>query len=281
MTMSNANSDQRFWRPYPGVKRRFVDGQDGQMHVRTKGLGHEAGFPPLYCIHQSPSSSIAMAAVVAAMGEDRPCAAGDTPGFGESDPLTAQPEIDDYAAAHGAIIDALGWDGPVDVLGFFTGSKIAVALALTRPQQVRRVILLGAPLYNDEELATERETYAPDVYDWDAGHLLKWWSHLKAGAPTPYPLSLFARHFAEIQRGGPDSWWGHKAAFNVDLREQLPRLIQPTLVLCTADPQGEKSVGAAKMAPNGSRIDLPYMGQGVLDLHTDEVCGHMREFLNG
>ncbi|MBT5242146.1 MAG: alpha/beta hydrolase [Rhodospirillaceae bacterium] len=277
---SDTQSDENFWRPHPGVKRRFVDWADRQLHVRIKSPTSQTEQPPLYCIHQSPSSSVAMAAVVAAMGEDRPCAAGDTPGFGESDPPTEPPEIEDYAAAHGAIIDALGWAGPIDVMGFFTGSKIAVSLALSQPQKIRRLILLGAPLYSDAELEEERTTYKPDVYDWDAGHLMKWWSHLKKGAPQPYPLSLFTRHFAEIQRGGPESWWGHKAAFNVDLRIQLPNLTQPTMVFCTADPQGQKSIAAIDLLKNGSRVDLPYMGQGVLDLHTETVCGHIHSFLD-
>lgn len=273
-----------YWQPYPGVERRFVDGPTGQLHVRIKAGATEQPNAPLYCIHQSPSSSVAMAALVAAMGNSRWCAAGDTPGFGESDPPSQQPDISDYAKAHGAIIEALGWEEQIDVFGFFTGSKIAVSLALNWPTRVRRLVLLGAPLYSDAELEEERRTYKPDVYDWDAGHLHKWWSHLKAGAlhsdDAPYPLSLFARHFAEIQRGGPNSWWGHRAAFEVNLRDVLPKVIQPTLVLCTADPQGDKSRGAADLIAKGTRIDVPYVGQGLLDLHTDEVCGLLREFLD-
>ena len=272
--------DVNCWRPYPGVTRRFVDGPEGQLHVRIKAPERTSGHTPLYCIHQSPSSSVAMAAIVSAMGQDRPCAAGDTPGFGESDPPSKLPEIEDYAAAHGAVIDALEWQGPVDLFGFFTGSKIAVALAVARPQQIRKLILLGAPLYTDEELAQERATYRPDEYDWDAGHLLKWWSHLRAGAPSPYPLTLFTRHFADIQRGGPDSWWGHQAAFNFDLRRWLPKVSQPTLLVCPADQQGQKSAGALDLLVKGMRIDLPHMGQGLLDLHTKTVCEQIRSFLD-
>lgn len=271
--------DLHYWQPYPGVKRRFVDSPEGQLHVRVKDPAEAATAPPLYCIHQSPSSSVAMQAVVADIGEDRPCAAGDTPGFGESDPPRSPPEISDYAASHGAIIDALGWTGPIDVFGFFTGSKIAIALALARPEHVRRLILFGAPLYTDEDLEAERTTYKPDQYDWDMDHLQKWWAHLKKGAPQPYPLGLFTRHFAEIQRGGPQSWWGHRAAFNVDLREWLPKVTQPTLVLCTADPQGEKSRGAADLLQNGKSMEVPHMGQGLLDLHTEEICKVFRAFL--
>lgn len=274
------DDDLKYWRPYPGVQRQYVNRPQGQLHLRSKAPESSTDAVPLYCIHQSPSSSVAMAALVEDMGTDRSCAAGDTPGFGESDPPLTPPEVDDYAVAHGAMIDALGWQGPFDLFGFFTGSKIAIALALQRPQQVRRLVLLGAPLYSDAELEQERTTYRPDVYDWDADHLMNWWAHLKKGAPQPYPLTLFTRHFAEIQRGGPQSWWGHRAAFNVDLREWLPKLDQPTLVLCSDDPQGAKSKQAVDYLKHGQRLDLPYMGQGLLDLHTEEVCVHLRAFLD-
>lgn len=283
MTRGDMSTEPGFWSPLPGVKRAFFDGPDGQLHVRLKTPRQPSDHPPLYCIHQSPSSSVAMAPLVAAMGEDRPCSAGDTPGFGESDPPHHPPEISEYAEAHAHVIDSLGWEGPIDVMGFFTGSKIAVALALAWPHRVRRLVLLGAPLYTDDELKEERRTYKPDIYSWDASHLMKWWRHLKAGAPSPadapYPLELFTRHFAEIQRGGPNSWWGHRAAFNMNLRAELPKVTQPTLVICTADPQGEKSHGAANLMANGTRIDLPYMGQGLLDLQTAEVSLVLRAFL--
>ena len=48
--------------------------------------------------------------------------------------LPAPPEILDYAQAMGDLIDALGFSGPVDLMGYHTGSKIAVELALLRPR---------------------------------------------------------------------------------------------------------------------------------------------------
>jgi len=276
----NADLERKYWRPYPAVRRSYIDGPDGQLHLRSKTLETSSPYPPLYCVHQSPSSSVALAALVAEIGKDRPCAAGDTPGFGESDPPLSPPAIEDYARAHMSIIDSLGWTDPLDLFGFFTGSKIALAMALAHPGRIRRLILMGAPLYSDEALAREQATYSPDEYGWDGGHLMKWWQHLKAGAPKPHSLSLFARHFAEIQRGGPDSWWGHRAAFAVDLREVLPRVTQPALILCTDDPHGKKSLGAASLMPSGREVALPYPGQALLDLQTDEVCAHIRDFLS-
>jgi pimeloyl-ACP methyl ester carboxylesterase len=270
-------------RPAKAVRRRYIDGRFGQMHVRTAGPAPGAAGPqrvPLYCIHQSPSSSLVFEPVMAELGRERRVAAGDTPGFGESDPPPAPPEIDDYARAHGEAIDALELGETVDLFGYFTGAKIAVALALQRPAQIRRIVLNGCVVYSPEELSQERRTYQRDRYDWDAGHLLKWWSHLKARAPAGYPLELFVRHFAEIQRGGPDSWWGHRAAQNYDLAAALPRLTQPVLVMCSNDPEGEKSKRALAYLKRGSLVCLPHVGQGMLDLHTAEVCALMRDFLD-
>lgn len=220
-----------------------------------------------------------MAALMPLLGSDRVVAAADTPGFGESDPPPMPLEIDDYARCHGAVIDALGLTGPVDAMGYFTGAKAAAALALQRPRQIRRLVLFGAPIYTAKELAAERATYAPDVYDWDAGHLLKWWAHLRRGAPAGYPLDLFVRHFAEIQRGGPNSWWGHRAAFNYDFAEHLPKIAQPILVFRTDDPQGAKTERARPLLKDGRIVVLPYMAQGMLDLHAGEIAGHIRGFL--
>lgn len=262
------------------TRRRFVDGRFGQMHVRAVVPEHLV-HPPLYCIHQSPSSSVVYLPLLARLGSDRIVAAGDTPGFGESDGPKEPPEVEDYAKAHGEVLDQLGLEAPIDLIGYYTGSKIAVELALQRPQAIRRVVLLGAVIYTDEELAAERHLYRPDQYQWDGSHLLAWWQHLQANVVEDYPIELFVRHFAEIQRGGPNAWWGHRAAFRYDLREKLPRLQQQVMVLRTDDPQGEKSTRALQYLNRGELVHLPFVGQGVLDLHTAAVTSALRSFLDG
>ena len=263
----------------PAIRRQFIDGRFGQMHVRTARPDQ----PPqtsLYCIHQSPSSSVVYLPLLKQLSSDRFVAAGDTPGFGESDGPQEPPEVEDYALAHGEAIDQVGMDAPIDLFGYFTGAKIAVALALQRPQQVRRIVLFGAVIYTDEELEGEQHLYRRDEYQWDGSHLMGWWKHLMKQVVEGYPLELFVRHFAEIQRGGPNSWWGHRAAFRYDLREYLPKLRQPVLVLRTDDPQGEKTQRAMQYLQDGQLLHLPYVGQGLLDIYTDDVCQHLRAFLD-
>ena len=261
------------------VRRQFIDGRYGQMHVRVARPEHPTQVP-LYAVHQSPSSSVIYLPLLQTLGVDRVMAAGDTPGFGESDPPDSPPEVEDYAATHGEAVDALGISGPLDVMGFYTGSKIAVELALQRPRQVRRLVLLGAVIYDDAELKDEQHLYRRDEYSWDGAHLMGWWRHLVRGAPKPYPIDLFQRHFAEILRGGPNSFWGHRAAFNYDLRDKLPDVDQPTLVIKSADPQGDKTQRALQYLKRGTLLSFPYRAQGLFDLHTGEVERELRRFLD-
>ena len=83
------------------------------------------------------------------------------------------PEIADYAAAMGELIDHLGFD-QVDVMGYHTGSRTCVEIAQQRPQQIRRIILVSAPTYSDEELEIQYKTMgtpASDETTDDGSHL--------------------------------------------------------------------------------------------------------------
>ena len=50
--------------------------------------------------------------------------------------------VDDFAALHAA----LGFDGPIDLCGFSFGGRLALAVAATRPDLVRRLVLSGVAL---------------------------------------------------------------------------------------------------------------------------------------
>ena len=262
------------------LRRIFIDGIDGQMHVRISNTVSQNNTIPLYCIHQSPSSSIVYEPIIETMQSNRTVAAGDTPGFGESFPPKIIPDIEYYAKAHGHILDKLKFNQKVDLMGYFTGSKIAIELAIQRPKQIRKIILFGIPIYNNQELKDEKEFYKKDKYSWDGAHIKKWWNHLKKNAPSNYPIELFIKHFTEIQKGGINSWWGHHAAFNFIPEVHLPRLKVPVMVFCTKDAQGEKSKRAEKYIKKSIFINLPFEGQGALDLHTKVITDHMNRFLD-
>ena len=134
------------------VRRRYIDGSYGQIHIRIAAPEPEAGRVPLLCFHMSPNSSRIYQTFLGHMGTDRLAVAPDTPGFGESDPPPSQPSISEYAAAMTEVMDALGLD-QVDVMGYHTGSETCVELALQQPDRVRKLVLTSAPIFSDEELA--------------------------------------------------------------------------------------------------------------------------------
>jgi pimeloyl-ACP methyl ester carboxylesterase len=78
------------------------------------------------------------------LGRDRSVYAPDLPGSGESDPPDHAPTVADQAAVFIDLIDSLRLK-QVDVIGFQAGSLAAIELALARPEQVRRAVLIGVP----------------------------------------------------------------------------------------------------------------------------------------
>jgi pimeloyl-ACP methyl ester carboxylesterase len=78
------------------------------------------------------------------LGRDRSVYAPDLPGSGESDAPDHAPTVADQAAAFIDLIDSLRLK-QVDVIGYQAGSLAAIELALARPEQVRRVMLIGVP----------------------------------------------------------------------------------------------------------------------------------------
>jgi pimeloyl-ACP methyl ester carboxylesterase len=83
------------------------------------------------------------------LGRDRSVYAPDTPGSGESDG-PPRPSPADAAAALGDFLDSMRFR-QIDVLGYQGGSLLAAELAIARPQQVRRVVLVGVPAMPEGE----------------------------------------------------------------------------------------------------------------------------------
>ena len=78
------------------------------------------------------------------MGRDRSVYAPDLAGCGESDGPVGRASAVDHGAAIGDFLDAMRFR-QVDVLGYHAGALVAIELAIARPQQVRRLILVGVP----------------------------------------------------------------------------------------------------------------------------------------
>ena len=262
-----------------GFRRGYVDGRVGQIHYRIAQPTGGSTRPPLICFHMSPNSGRIYENFIADMGADRIAVAPDTPGFGDSDPPPEAPGIEDYAAAMGDLIDAFGFD-TVDVMGFHTGSETSVEIALQRPDQIRRLVLVSAPIFTDEELPQFRDHYAKrDISD-DGSHLAAKWRGHQVWAMDGIKLDDIAYQFADAVRRPDISWWGHSAAFSYAFADHLYEVAQPILVLNPEDDLHKQTLRAEGLMRNGRIHELPGWSHGFLDLRTAETAGIVRAFLD-
>lgn len=261
------------------VRRAYVDGPFGQMHVRV--AGEQRGHPPLICFHMSPMSGRTFQRFIDVLAEHgRMGIAIDTPGFGMSDPPPAPPMIADYSRAMHAAVAALGLTGPVDLMGYHTGSMIAADLAADRPDLVRRLVCVSAPIFTVEELAAMRRLYAPHAPTADGSHLLRRWQgfvHWNLGRGLT--LEDLNDMFPEGLLAGNREWWGHNAAFSYVPDMRLGEVTQPMLVLNLDDDLKEQSRRAPALMHNGRVVELPGWGHGFLDSFPRDAADLVLSFL--
>jgi pimeloyl-ACP methyl ester carboxylesterase len=128
------------------LRKMYVDCRFGQLHIHT-AFPSSGGFDeltPLLCVAPPALTGRVFRPVLRDLGRDRSVYAPDLPGTGESDGPDHVATTGDHAAAFVDLIDSLRLK-QVDVVGYQSGSLTAIELALARPQQVRRVALIGVP----------------------------------------------------------------------------------------------------------------------------------------
>lgn len=261
------------------VRRSYIDGRFGQMHLRAAAPARpdQVRGRAVLCFHLSPVSGAIFENLLAELGQDRIAIAPDTPGYGASDAPPVAPEIADYAAAMGELMDSLGLD-EVDCIGMHTGSKIALELALQRPAAVRHLVLISTPVYTDEELAGMRREFAPVAPRDDGTHLTDYWRTLLEWRGPEQSNEDIMRYFPDHLRGGEHRHWGHRAAFNYSYPQHLPRASQPILVLNNGDDLQRYTPRALQYMQHGRLLERPDWGHGFLDRNTVEFAAIVRGF---
>ena len=263
-----------------GIARNYVDGLYGQMHLRMARPAI-AGKTALMCIHMSPMTGRIFEPLMRTLGEDRLVLAFDTPGFGMSDAPDAPPSIDDYARALLTGLDALGIDEPVDIMGYHTGSMIAVALARIAPDRIRRLLMVSAPIFPEDERVAFRSHYGPRVPQADGSHLARRWKNFFYHYHRPgVTIEAVEDAFSDALLGGAIEWWGHRAAFDYDLADNLAEVGHPILILNTGDDLDQQTRRAQGLAAKSTILEVPGWGHGFLGQHTADVAGLSRAFLD-
>jgi pimeloyl-ACP methyl ester carboxylesterase len=263
------------------VRRSYFDCRYGQLHVRT-AFPSSGGFDEhttLVCLHASPLSSRSYARFLPEIGRDRSVYAPDMPGYGESEAPQSKPTIADYAAAMGDFLAQMRFR-QVDLLGHHTGALIATELALQRPEQVRRIVLVALPIFSTQEREAFNRTSHVVPPSEDGNHLLRDWQRALEFRGPGMTLETLAESFADKLRNGPNAWWGANAAHQYPASEKLPQLRQPVLVLRPKDHTWEASAQVRQLIRGVKVIELADLGHGLFDVAPDVVAQHTRAFLN-
>jgi pimeloyl-ACP methyl ester carboxylesterase len=121
-----------------GVKHSFVSAGGLRTHVAEAGKG-----PPLVMLHGWPQHWWMWKELIGPLAESHRVICPDLRGFGWTDapPGGYDPEI--FAVDVVALLDALGIDEPVDLMGHDWGGWTGFLLCLRHPQRVRRFLPLN------------------------------------------------------------------------------------------------------------------------------------------
>jgi pimeloyl-ACP methyl ester carboxylesterase len=280
--MVKGTVSSRYVEAKPRVRRGYFESRYGQLHVHNAippGGGFEEG-TPLLCLHKSPLSGRMFERFLAVAGRDRSVYAPDLPGFGDSDPPGSRPAIVDYAAAVGDFLETMRFR-QIDVMGYHASSLVAAELAITRPKQVRRVVLVSVPLLSEAERETLRRAPTPAAASIDGSHLPGEWQRVVEVYGRTAPQELLTDGFVEKLRNGVHPGWLSHAALQYAVRERLSLVTQPVLLMRPKDDLWDATLRAREVLPKARCIDIPEQGPALFEAASEVVAEGLREFLRG
>jgi pimeloyl-ACP methyl ester carboxylesterase len=260
----------------------YLEGPNGQIHFR-RSLETGPADECLICFHMSPYSSVIYERLIeVSRAQKKDVIAIDTPGFGNSDPTKLQPTINDYAATMISFIDQFKIQ-KVNLMGYHTGSKIALEVANQIQKKIGKIILVSAPIFNDQEILKMKDHYLKNdkILSADGSHLLHAWNEAKYWSMDGRSDLDIANTFHARLINPKISWWGHNAAFNYDSSKAIEKVKCPILILNPGDDLHEFTPRAKDyLQHQDSKIlDLKSWSHGFLDVKTEEAAEIIFSFL--
>jgi len=236
---------------------------------------------PLLLLHPTPYSSQFYLPFIEDIGQDRMVIAIDTPGYGDSDRPETPPSMQDYADNALMALTALGITEPVDVLGYHTGTLIAVEMSLEEPSRINKMILAGIPVYPAERLPGLYEKYAiPDVLKKDGSHLTSKWGFATQTMEVGMSLEAAQSHYADYMQALPESTQAYYSVFSYPGYERLPLITHPSLFVSINGSLKNETKEAQKITPGSELAYLDYVTTGLFDVAFKDMAHIAREYLD-
>lgn len=263
------------------VRRTYVDGLHGQVHVRHVQPGGRAA--PLVCLHPTPLSGRCYEPFMAQF-DDRAVYALDTPGYGGSDHPPHALTIAQYAESLSVAIEALGIDGPFDLLGMHTGTRLAVEIALAGRLPVRRMVFVGCALYTPaERAASEQWSYdleIPKPETSGSAQIMRLWDNFVEYRRDGVDDAMLKRWLSDVLHDHERSSWAHVGVYAHDLSTRLPLVEQPVLIINADDDLHIPTRRAPALLRRSKLVDLSPAGFGVLEAYPERCAALVRAYLD-
>jgi pimeloyl-ACP methyl ester carboxylesterase len=266
-------------------ERSYVTHEWGQIHVLTSQPEVPSNPTPLVCFAPNPYSGNYYRLFMEQLGSDRRMLALDYPGIGQSDTYPEELDMTTLAEIMADSLTSLGWGpnggGPVDLCGYHTGTMLATELAITHPELVRRIVLVGIPYY-DAAGRQERFDRLGQVKPWPDSFAVVAQDWIFAVEMRNEKVSLERAFGNYLESAG--AWQAkariYGAVFQYPAEERAPLLTQPTLVLNPHGNLKEPSRAYAELIDGATLIELPDLKYGIFDAAPKVLASHARPFLN-
>ena len=267
------------------IKRMFVDGPYGQIHLRVAKPNADTNKTPLILFHASPYSGHYFLPFIDEMASDRMVIAIDTPGYGDSAPPPEPLTIAEYANAAieaiAALDEGLLNGAAVDILGYHTGALIAAEVAIESPDKVRRLVLPGVPYLTGKERKEAYKKYVkPEALSEDGTHLADKWAFATYAMSVGVSLERAQEHFNDAMQCHPRCWWSYHGVFSYEGENRLPLIEQSVLFISYDGSLNDETKAAHKMVGHADHVHISGITRGAFDVAPDKIAAETRAFLD-
>jgi pimeloyl-ACP methyl ester carboxylesterase len=255
--------------------RRIYPTRFGQLHLRsTAGKG-----VPLVLLHPSPRSGDMWEALQGRL--TRPTHAPDRLGYGFSDAPPWALSLEQYAQCTIDALKAAQVTGSFDLIGVHVGALEAIEIGNQLPNQVRRVVAVGVPLFTAEEQQRQTEKYSelPLKPATEGGHVLGAWRGCFAFRQPPYDLADVQRRFVEhVLAANPGA--ALRASGGYPIEKKIKGLKVPLTVFAPHDDISEQTMRVKLMLKsNAAYVDLPDLGADLFHVATERMVELINRYL--
>ena len=208
------------------VIKDYLNLSSGQLHFAKVG---DAG-PRIVLLHESPLSNRVYFDVMERMSTWSQVFAPDTPGYGQSTPLSSAASLSDFASNLIEGIRLWSKGEKVIVSGVHTGASLSVEIANQAPDLCAGLFLIGLPTYTDEVRASRVSGYAPSVeIKEDGSHVMWAWDRYRKMWPTA-PLAHIQLATADLIYNLERYNWAYLEAFKYRSEEKIKNIKCPILM---------------------------------------------------